>query len=253
MPAFMMRLLASLLWGLLPPLALAGPAASASPPPARTADPATSPQANAPETPLQALIEAFIQQQMQEQGLDGQPHIQLDIAKLGKQPACEQAEAFLAGNAVLRSRFSVGLRCLSPEHWVAYVPVQLRVMGHYPVAARPLSPSLTLSENDITLREGDLLRLPPGVAVSADDILGYTTVQRIAASQPFKHNTLQAPHSIMRGQPVTLEVRGEGFTVSGEGTALQAGAPGAVIQARTPSGQIVQGRVINAQTVLLLM
>lgn len=202
---------------------------------------------------LHALAHAYVDEQVQQQGLKGDAHIQLDTAKLDQQPACAQAEAFVAGQGTLRSRFSLGVRCLAPAHWVAYVPVQLRVLGQYPVAARPLPQNTILSENDISLQEGDLLRLPIGVAQSLEDVLGHTTLQRIAAKQTLKHNTLQAPHSIQRGQAVTLELRGEGFTVSGEGTAMQSGEPGAIIQARTPSGQVVQGQVLNARTLLLLM
>lgn len=212
--------------------------------------------ANAPATggaDLHGLVHAYVERQVQQQGLVGETHIQIDASKLGQQPACAQAEAFVAGQGTLRSRFSVGVRCQAPTQWVAYVPVQLRVLGQYPVAARPLPPHTVLSETDVTLHEGDLLRLPAGVALSLDDVLGHTTQQRIAAKQTLKHNTLQAPHSVQRGQPVTLEVRGDGFSVSGEGIAMQSGEPGAIIQARTPNGQIVQGRVLNGRTLLLTM
>ena len=202
---------------------------------------------------MRGLLRDYVEQQVLQRGLEGDIHVQFDTAKLDAQPACTEAEAFLGGQGTLRSRFSVGLRCLAPAHWVAYVPVQLRVMGQYPVAARPLAPNTVLGESDVTLREGDLMRLPAGAAVALEDVLGYTTVQRIAANQALKHNTLQAPHSVLRGQAVTLEVRGDGFTATGEGTAVQSGEPGAVIQVRTPSGQVVHGRVLNAQTVILAM
>jgi flagella basal body P-ring formation protein FlgA len=200
-----------------------------------------------------AVLRQTIEREVAQQGMEGEIHAQFDTAQLTAQPACEQAEAFLGGTGKLRSRFSVGLRCLAPAQWTIYVPVNLSVQGKYPVAARPLPPNTVLSENDITLREGDLMRLPPGAALSSKDVLGRTTTQRIAAKQLFKHNTLQAPNFIQRGQTITLEIRGDGFSVTGEGTALQSGEPGAIIQARTASGQIVQGRVIDGQTILLTM
>ncbi len=212
-----------------------------------------TPFATAAGPDVHSLLRDYVDQQVRQHGLEGEIQLQFDAAKLDKQPACAQAEAFLAGQGTLRSRFSVGLRCLAPTHWVAYVPVQLRVMGQYPVAARALPPNTVLGESDLALREGDLMRLPSGAAVALEDVVGHTTTQRIAARQVLKLNTLQAPHSVVRGQAVTLEVRGEGFTVTGEGTSLQSGEPGALIQVRMPGGQIVHGRVLNAQTVLLAM
>ncbi len=235
-PFSLAKLLLAVLLGCLP----LGAAALADTPP---------PQQNTPH----ALIHAYLEQQIRQQGFEGEAEIKLDTTKLSQQATCAQLEAFIAGQGELRSRFSVGLRCLDPKPWVAYVPVQLKLMGQYPVAARALPPNTVLGEHDVALRDGDLMRLPAGAALSHEEVLGHTTVQRIAARQVFKHNTLQAPHSVSRGQTVTLEVRGEGFTASGEGTAMQSGGPGAIIQARTASGQIVQGRVLNAYTVLLTM
>ena len=199
------------------------------------------------------LLRNYLAQQVLQRGLQGQVDIQLDASKLAPHPVCSNPEAFLAGQGQLRSRISVGLRCLAPDHWLAYIPAQLRVMGQYPVAAHPIAPNTVLGANDITLLTGDLMRLPSGAAVTVEGVLGYTAVQRIGTNQVLKHNTLQAPHSVSRGQPVTLQVRGPGFTVTGEGIAIQAGPPGAVIQVRTQSGEIVQGRVLNAQTVVVAM
>jgi len=200
--------------------------------------PQTQPQT---QTPIQAQVQ--IDPRQLDKALARHPHLH------SRQQTCSNAEVFLP-DAPLRTHLSVGLRCHT-SHTI-HIPVKLRLMGQYPVAARPLPPNRVLGTTDIRLHTGDLLRLPPGAATRVQDVIGHTTTQRIASGQTFKHNTLRSPRVVQRGQPLILQIRGPGYTLTSTGTALQAGEPGSSIQARTASGLTVQGLLADAQTLVLV-
>jgi len=185
------------------------------------------------------------------------PQVRIDLTHLHNslrdKPACLEPEFFLPDN-VLRPHVSVVLRCRKHNtsvRWTVYVPVKLRIMGQYPVAARPLAPNHTIGKQDIRLRTGDLLRLPPNTVIHPENVLKYATTQRIAAHQAFKHNTLRSAHTVRRGQPLTLKIRGAAYTISSTGTALQAGEVGNRLLARNAAGQIVQGHLVDIHTLVI--
>ena len=183
----------------------------------------------------------------------GEARIIVTPPEIGRMPACAQSEVFLPSNGRLRSRMTIGLRCLAPSPWTTYTQVELSVEGHYYVARRSLDNGTVITEADIAAREGDLLRLAPGTVVDLDRVIGSITTQRIGTGAALRERSLRSPDSVARGQAVRLEARGVGFVASSEGTALQGGEPGTQIQVRAASGQTVSGTVMNGQTVLVLM
>ncbi len=182
----------------------------------------------------------------------GTPVIAVDEPRIAQQPACAQLEAFLPGGAELRSRTSVGVRCLAPHPWTLYVQASVRIMGHYFVANRAINRGETLSLDDLDTREGDLLRNNRLIG-DPSHIVGWITTRRIAKGSPIQGNALRDPQSIERGNKVRTVARGVGFVATGEGQALESGAPGSQIQVRTGSGQIITGTVIDAHTVQVMM
>jgi flagella basal body P-ring formation protein FlgA len=216
--------------------------ACAAPAPART--PLQDP------VPLVAQVESFLLARAQ--SYPGTPEITVEAPRIVNQAPCEAMEPFLPGNSSLRSRTSVGVRCLAPQAWSLYVVANVRLIGHYYVANRAIPPGHVLSLDDLDLREGDLLRNRQAIT-DPTHIVGYITTRRIAAGGEIRGNALRDPQSIQRGQAVRTVARGAGFVVSGEGQAMEAGAPGAQIQIRSSSGQIITGTVIDAHTVQVMM
>lgn len=170
-----------------------------------------------------------------------------------RQPACDDFEIFLRGRQGLRSRLSIGIRCISPQSWVSYTPVNVKLDGVYYVASRSVSAGTVISLDDLIPLEGDLLRLPAGALLDPGQIVGYITTQRLAARRPIRASALRSPDSVERGQRVKIEVRGVGFLATSDGQAMQSGEPGTQIQVKTPSGQIVTATVLNAHTVFIPM
>lgn len=214
-----------------------------------TASAAPAPPAQEP-APIIAQVESLLHARAQ--SYPGEAEITIEPPRLTNQRACEQLEAFLSGNTSLRSRMSVGVRCLAPQAWSLYVTANIRLIGHYYVSNRAIPTGQVLSLDDLDMREGDLLRERQAIT-DPTHIVGYITTRRIPPGGEIRSNALRDPQSIQRGQAVRTIARGTGFVANGEGEALEAGSPGTQIQVRSSSGQIITGTVIDAHTVQVMM
>ncbi|HWL29149.1 MAG TPA: flagellar basal body P-ring formation chaperone FlgA [Burkholderiaceae bacterium] len=200
---------------------------------------------------VSAEVDAFLRGQAA--SYPGSTHIIVEPPRLTNQPACAHLQAFLPTGQRLRSRMTVGVRCMAPQTWTTYVQANLSILGYYYVANRSIQVGDILSLDDLSAREGDILRLSGGTVFDPSQAVGYVASQRIPAGGPIKARSLRSPDSIQRGQTVRTEARGLGFVATGEGKALENGAPGSQIQVRSSSGQIVSGTVLNANTVQVMM
>lgn len=198
-----------------------------------------------------AQVEIFLRGQAS--SYPGSAGITVDTSRIQDQAACENLQTFLPGGQRLRARMTVGVRCIAPQTWTSFVQANLSIQGHYYVANRNVAVGDVLSLDDLTSREGDVLRMSGGIVFDPSQAVGYIASQRIPAGTPIKSRSLRDPDSIQRGQAVRTEARGLGFLATGEGQALQSGTPGTQIQVRSSSGQIVSGTVVNANTVHVVM
>ncbi len=223
--------------GLLACFAFAAPAGAAVP----VQDPAI----------VAAEVENFLAGQAH--SYPGSASITVNTPRIDNQPACDQLHVYLPNGQRLRSRMTVGVRCMGPVAWTTRVQANLSIQGYYYVANHTIQAGDTLSLNDLTGREGDLLSLSRGVVFDPSQAIGYVAKYRISAGGVIKAGALRDPDSIERGQSVRTEARGIGFVATGEGKALEGGPPGAQIQVKSSSGQIVSGTVLNSNTVQVIM
>uniref|UniRef100_A0A1I8ANL5 SAF domain-containing protein n=1 Tax=Steinernema glaseri TaxID=37863 RepID=A0A1I8ANL5_9BILA len=126
--------------------------------------------------------------------------ITLDASRLNAMPACTQNQVFLPSGQRLRSRMSVGVRCLSPQSWSTSIAATLSIQGHYYVTNRRINPGETINQDDLIEREGDLLALANGVVIDPEQIIGYVASQRIPLGNAIRASALRDPQSITRGQ-----------------------------------------------------
>lgn len=219
------------------------------------------PPALAQSTATQALptqdikqVAAVVQEYLESaaSSYPGSVTITVDASRLARQPACTQLQAYLSSGQRLRSRLSVGVRCMAPTPWNGYAQASLSIQGFYYVANHPIQPGDVISLDDLHAREGDLLKLSPGIVTDPSQLIGQLATQRINTNSAIKANAIRDPNSIQRGQMVRTEVRGPGFVANGEGQAIQSGGPGSQIQIKSSSGQIITGTVLNAHTVLIM-
>ncbi len=164
--------------------------------------------------------------------------------------ACENLQ--IGSSGTIRTRTTVKVRCFAPEPWTLYVKTNIKILGSYFVAARVIQRDQLINQDDVELRDGDLLRVRRAISDPAR-IIGWISKRRIPRGTIIDTNDLRDPNSIQRGQQVRTIVRGSGFTATGVGEALSTGTPGTQIQVRTSSGKIITGTVINANTVQVLM
>jgi flagella basal body P-ring formation protein FlgA len=62
---------------------------------------------------------------------------------------CSAFEPFLPPGSRLRGKTTVGVRCLGPAAWTAYVSVEIRIFGSYLVTARPLMAGQIVGSADL--------------------------------------------------------------------------------------------------------
>lgn len=215
---------------------------------------AASAQAASTTTQDPAAIVSQVESLLKERAASypGTATVVVDPPRITNQTACSRMDTFLAGSGGLRSRTSVGVRCLAPQPWTLYVQASIQITGSYFVANRTLDRGVVVSLDDLDTREGDLLRMRRAISDPAH-VVGWITTRRIRAGGPIEDSALRDPNSIERGQQVRTVARGAGFVASGEGQALESGSPGTQIQVRTPNGQIITGTVLDAHTVQVMM
>ena len=192
------------------------------------------------QTTWSSALDNFLQTQTQ--GLPGKvtySHGQLD--QQSRLAACSAYEPFLPPGSRLWGKTTVGVRCLAPTPWTAYVPVQVSIAGSHLVAFRQLLPGQKVERGDIASQPGDLGALPVSVLTDPAQAIGKTVKIGVAAGHPVRAEWLAAPWVVQQGQSVRLISSGDGFSVSNEGKALNNAVDGQVTQVRTHSGQVVSG------------
>lgn len=196
---------------------------------------------------IHEAIESHLQQETQ--GLPGHLEIAPEIPDLSRYADCDELSVTRSGGSRLRSRMSIGVRCLGPTHWALYVLTQISLTGTYYVTSRTLQPGDAVTTDAIAPQEGELLGLPADTVMDPAQAIDTSARQRVPAGQPLRLGALRHADAVLRGQTVRLIVRGTGFVVTGEGQALADASPGSRVQVRAASGQIVTGVVLDARTV----
>ncbi|EXI81454.1 MAG: Flagella basal body P-ring formation protein FlgA precursor [Candidatus Accumulibacter appositus] len=189
---------------------------------------------------LSAALDNYLR--IQTQGLPGKVSYHIGhLDQYAQEAACSAYEPFLPQGSRLWGRTTIGVRCLAPEAWTIYVPVQIRISGNYLVTARQLNRGQLISASDIYAQQGDLGALPASIVIDPAQAIGKTLKNGVAAGQPLRNDLLTAPWAVQQGQSVKLQSTGAGFSVSNEGKALNNASDGQIAQVRTASGQVVSG------------
>lgn len=164
---------------------------------------------------------------------------------------CPVMDAALPAGSRAWGKTSVQVRCRMDGGWTLYVPVQIRLMGEYLVAARPLTQGQVVSADDLLIQNGDLAELPAGVLTDPQQAVGRSAAVGMIAGRPLRSTMLREPMAIQQGQSVKLVSRGPGFQVAAEGRALNSAAEGQVAQARVASGRTLSGIARSGGTIEL--
>lgn len=256
----------SIIWSIKAVVLLAwvGAALTLYPVPSYALDPLAAPSSQ-PELPVQQHTEKssdlatqivtkvhdFLEHHARTQGLE--PSITITPPRLEHLSHCHHVEVDARHQIPLRSRMTVTVRCTEPAQWVTHVRAQLSAPGYYFVTNRTIEADEPIQLDDLIAHETDVLKLSPHILTDPSKIIGHIATHRIPSGTTLRANAVRNPQSIARGQLVQTIARGPGFVVSSEGQALQNGNPGARIQVRTASGQIIQGIVLDAHSVEVIL
>lgn len=226
-------------------LALGAPRSWAATP-APSAAAAASPFA---DDPVRVAVEQFLARETA--GLPGKASIQVVPPSGGRARDCEAPQPFLPPGTKVWGRLSVGVHCGGERPWTRYVQARVSVVADYYVAARALPPGEPVTAADLELRQGDLATLPRSVVTDPTQLEGAVTLNRIAAGSPMRMDLLKKAIAVRQGQTVTVAIEGDAFQIRSEGKILADAAPGNSVQVRLKSGQVVNGVVRDADTVVL--
>lgn len=194
--------------------------------------------------PVRAEVSRFLN--IQSRSLPGEVSVQVgDFAADNVLPPCLQLEAFLPPGSRQWGRLTVGVRCLAPSNWSAYVPAEVRVRGIYLVTAVPLVAGQVLGPNDLRRETGELSAQATDVLTDPSQAVGYAARVSLAAGKPLAASQLRLPPAVIQGQPVKVISRGPGFQVANDGTALSTASDGQGAQVRLSTGQVVRGVARN--------
>lgn len=191
---------------------------------------------------LQRAVESFLTSQTQ--SLGGQVSFEIKTPDANNSlRTCSPGniEVTLQPNARPVGRVSVTARCLDPGGWSLFVPVRIRVVADYLVAARPIAVGQTIAEADLGRQRGDLSELPAGTLTDPALVVDRAAATAIPIGRALRADMLRTVLSVRQGQSVRVVSRGPGFEVANEGKAMNNAAEGQVAQVRLNNGQIVSG------------
>jgi flagellar basal body P-ring formation protein FlgA len=154
---------------------------------------------------------------------------------------CPALEVSMPPGAKPWGRTNVAVRCQAEQSWNIFLPVHIRVVTDYLVAALPLAQGQSVTAADLARREGDLSDLPTGILTDEHQAIGRTVTMSVAAGRPLRADLLRLPVVVQQNQSVRVVSQGPGFQVANEGRALNNGVDGQVVQVRLNNGQIVSG------------
>jgi len=192
---------------------------------------------------------------LEQQSLPGGGEVEVVIGEVDSRltlAPCGRYEPFVPAGAKLWGRSSLGVRCVEGANWTVFVPIEVRVWGAVPVAARPIARGRPVTADDVRIDRIDLTRVP-GALYGADDSFNGSsvTVRAIAAGEPLRRDLLKPPPVMAAGDPVKVVYDGNGFAISIDGKALAPAGDGQAVRVATAAGRILTG-VARAGHVVLV-
>lgn len=155
--------------------------------------------------------------------------------------ACDHMEAFFPPGGRIAGRTSVGIKCFSPTPWTIYTQANIAIITNYVAAIAHISSGQLISNDNITVIEGDLASLPRGVITDPNMALGRISTNSIRAGMPIRQELLKQQPIIQQGQTVRILSSGPGFEVTMDGIAITSASEGQIAKAKTANGQVVSG------------
>lgn len=166
-------------------------------------------------------------------------------------PACiAPLEAFIANNAAVSARSTVGVRCPSQNTWTVYVPVGVEVEGPILVLRRAMARRVAVEPLDVELQTRRVPGLASEFISDLADLPGRRLKRALPAGTALTSELLVPDVLVHRGQQVTLVALAGAIEIRAQGQALSEGGANERIRVQNVSSmKIVEGVVVSDGTV----
>lgn len=135
---------------------------------------------------------------------------------------------------------------------IAITPSLAMAATKVPVVTRDIDRGAIITEDDISLREMDLTRMPRGAVLSKADLVGLEALRNIRSGKPVRSDHIRVPPLARSGSDVMLIVRHPGLEVKATGRALEDGHKGDTIRVMNDaSKEIVEAVVVGDSTLVI--
>lgn len=155
--------------------------------------------------------------------------------------ACANMQPFIPTGARLWGRTTLGVRCTQGAAWKVFLPVNIKVFGPAPVAARALNTGDEISEADLRLEEIELTRFAAGAIADPAQLADKQLARPLAAGQPLLRDQFRVRQVVAQGDTVKLVYSGHGFAVSTSARALGGASAGQSVRVVTDNGRTLSG------------
>lgn len=156
---------------------------------------------------------------------------------------CENPQLTLAGsNMRISGNRSVIAQCGSQRK---YLQIKIQANGRWWTASHALKTGSTITAEDIKTQSGSMDKLPGGVILREENIVGQVTMRAINVGQPFVESHIRKRWAVIGGQEVDVLALGDGFQIRTRGKAIDNAALNESVRVKTNSGQIINGKVTS--------
>ena len=134
-------------------------------------------------------------------------------------------------------------------------PMEARLWKEVWMCQQPLKRGATVQASDVSRERRDALKLPRDlIPTSFNPQEEWQMAENVNPGQPLLRRSVQAKIILQKGQMVDALLKDGTLSIAIKAEVLDNGAPGQIIRIRNPnSRRELRGKVINEQTVLLLL
>ncbi|MFM1988014.1 MAG: flagellar basal body P-ring biosynthesis protein [Pseudomonadota bacterium] len=185
-------------------------------------------------------IRAFVERQLP--ATAGRAEVQLGQLDPRLQLApCARVEPALLPGTRLWGRSAIALRCVEGATWTVTLPVSVSVRGRAIVAGEALAAGAQPATASLRIEEVELTREPGTPVTDPAQLVGRSLIRPVQAGQVLRQEHLRATQTVAPGDPVRIQLLGQGFTIQADGQALAGAGDGQPIRVRTENGRILSG------------
>ena len=199
-----------------------------------------SAQGAAPLPADPAAIRAFVERQLPPGA--GRAEVRLGALDPRLQLApCARVEPALPPGTRLWGRTAIALRCAEGATWTVSLPLDVVVRGRALVAGEALAAGASPATASLRIEEAELSREPGTPVTDPAQLVGKTLTRPVQAGHVLRLEHLRAVQTVAPGDPVRIQLVGQGFSIQADGQALAGAGDGQPIRVRTENGRILSG------------